>query len=140
MLDKRVQQILMLLKPDNSETTADALTIIENIRFENSELKAKVFGNEISEIFVAVGSLDSENAIHGFAELRFPLRDRVQFGFGFDDVIGLQGKFVHGKLTGIATLELQDYRTVFISVKNGVAHGPAVIAGFVPILPVKLQL
>jgi hypothetical protein len=51
----------------------------------------------------------------------------------------LKGNFVHGKLTGFATLELQDFRTVFLSVKNGVAHGPAIIAGFVPILPVKIE-
>jgi hypothetical protein len=136
MLDKRSQQILMLLKPDNSETTDGSSKIIENIRIENSKLKAKLFGSEMSDISVSVGSFDSKSRIHGYAELQFPSRDRVQFGFGFDDVIGLKGNFIHGKLIGIATLELQDFRTVYLSVKNGVAHGPAIIAGFVPILPV----
>ena len=47
------------------------------------------------------------------------------------------GQFIHGELGGIILIKLLDERFGFLSVKDGVIHGPAVIAGTVPILPVS---
>ena len=139
MLEKRGQQILMILKPEETETHEDGTKILDNIVVNKQSLTANLFGSEtVSEIFVSVASFDSDNRLHGFAELTLPPRDRIRFGFTFDDVTSVRGNFVPGNLSGIVLLELQDYRTVYLTVKNGVAHGPAVIAGFVPILPVKV--
>jgi hypothetical protein len=39
-------------------------------------------------------------------------------------------------MSGIAVFQLNDGRYPIFTVKNGVAHGPAIIAGVVQILPV----
>ena len=137
----------MLLKPEDSQVEQDSQKILENISFStehltshlkepSSTLKATFLGKERTGIRVSEASFDSQGQLHGHVELVFPPKDRVQFGFNFDDVIGLRGDFVHGQLSGVVALDLQDFRTVYLSLKEGVAHGPAIIAGFVPILPV----
>jgi hypothetical protein len=147
MKEQSGQQILMLLKPEDSQVDQDSQKIIDNIIFNREHLTAKLrepsatiqatfLGKERSGISVAEASFDSEGQFHGHAVLVFPPNDKVQFGFNFDDVIALRGDFVHGQLSGVVALDLQDFRTVYLTVKNGVAHGPAIIAGFVPILPV----
>lgn len=47
------------------------------------------------------------------------------------------GHFIHGLLNGKATIVLQDSRRLYGSFYNGMLHGPVVIKGTVPILPVS---
>ena len=150
MKEQSGQQILMLLKPEDSQVAQDSQKVIENISFNrehltsqlkepSSTVKATFMGKQRSGITISEASFDSQGQLHGHAVLVFPPTDRVRFGFSFDDVTALRGDFVHGQLSGVVALYLQDFRTVFLSVEEGVAHGPAIIAGFVPILPVCLH-
>ena len=132
----------MLLTPEESDVHSTDQKILDrlSINEQGNSYTGKVFGYERHGILVSSASFDQDHRLHGFAELRVPEQDRVHFGFGFDDVVGLKGRFVHGDLTGIVEVELQDFRRAFLTVRQGVAHGPALIAGFVPILPVMLGL
>ena len=135
--DRSSQQILTLLKPEVTTTEDNDPKILGDLSFGGGRfLSVKISGTERTEITLVSGGFDSGNRLHGNAELRIPGKDRINFGFVFDDVIAVKGRFSHGQLSGIVVLELQDLRRVFLTVRNSVAHGPAVIAGFVPILPV----
>jgi len=47
------------------------------------------------------------------------------------------GYFHHGFLNGIAEVILQDTRTLTGLFKHGILHGPVIIKGTAPILPVS---
>ena len=146
-----LQQLLKCAFAEESDLNDEVIKIIDKIELNEesiisshlqqpgSSLKANLFGkSEKSEIFVNTGSFDSEGRLHGYAELVLAPREKVRFGFSFDDVVSVRGNFVHGELFGLVVLGLQDFRTVYLTVNKNVAHGPAIIAGIVPILPVNI--
>jgi hypothetical protein len=81
-------------------------------------------------------SFDSNNQLHGIVDLIFIVEENIKFGFDLRGIVSVQGQFVHGSLEGTTIIKFQDERIGLMSIKNGVFHGPAIIAGTVPILPV----
>ena len=81
-------------------------------------------------------SFDSNNQLHGIVDLNFIVEENIKFGFDLRGIVSVQGQFVHGSLEGTTIIKFQDERIGLMSIKNGVFHGPAIIAGTVPILPV----
>ena len=77
--------------------------------------------------------------MHGNVELIFVVTEKIKFGFHLRGTYALRGHFFHGQLEGQVILKFQDQRVAFVSVKNGILHGPAVIAGTVHILPVRFK-
>jgi len=103
------------------------------------KIEVTLFGKEKREMSIAVISFDKEGRPHGIVELtNFSTNDVLSYGFKVENVTGIKCNYVHGEVQGYVVMQTLDKRASFFTVKNGVAHGPAVIIGAVFLLPVSV--
>lgn len=142
-------QLVLKIKGDKSLPVAGAekiLSVPDYRKFDYSpeilspppKIEVTVLGKEKKQMTIVTLSFDDQGQPHGLAELLlYSPTDVKTYGFKLENVTSIQGIFVHGELQGPTLVQTIDQRVSFLTVKNGVAHGPAVIIGSVPILPVS---
>ena len=135
-------RILWHLKPLSEEVDdIIARKLITNITFDNitKTSTAVIFGRTVRihfEDFV----LNQKSELDGYCDIRVALEDRkfVPRDYALEwPPYRIKGMFRHGELNGIALIETDTSSFGWVTMKNGVMHGPVVFQALMPVNPVS---
>ena len=133
----RVHEVLWRLKPvleepDNNKSTKLISDIVLNQK--NKSITARILGSPAVEITFTLGSarLDSKNKLNGVNDIMIiqehwkHIPNDITLRWAPIRIIGI---FVHGELNGFTRIDTNVATQAWVTVKNGVIHGPSVIYG-----------
>ena len=136
-------KVLWRLKPitENIDESR-SLKLISNITFDhkNKNVTAIILGSTPLRITFNQLQTDANQVLNGYCDIsvvqddrRYLPRDKTLHWPPYR----IRGMFNHGKLNGIVTIETNTMSSGWVTVKNGVMHGPVVFHGLMPVIPVR---
>ncbi len=116
--------------------------VLSNLKLTNADsfiLEASVWGTtkKPSMLKLAKGQLDTNGLPHGQCILEVHTEPDGHYLLNWKP-IKIKGRFVHGKLEGIARITLVQNSLLWATFHQGVLHGPAFAFGLYPVYEVIL--
>ena len=130
---------------DNSIDEPKSLRLVSDVKLDPRMVTAtaRILGSLPIRISFSKLAVDKNNMLHGYCDFsvlkedyNLVPRDKT-LGWPIHKVIG---HFVHGKLNGITMVKTNTMSSGWLTVKNGILHGPVVLYGLHPILPVFIRM
>ena len=127
-------------KPQEAVNEGKCFQLIGKVKLDDNlgQLKTRLMNSTEDVVFkISEANVDENMYLHGHNSIN------VIGGFGGQDptlnwtVRGISGHWMHGELTGIATLLTTQNQMVVAHVEKNCIHGPVIIVMTVPILPVS---
>ena len=136
-------QVLWHFKPLSDDVNVESsIKFISNITFDNNTNTSMVsiLGSRLLGITFSHITINKHGKLNGYCELNVVSKDRKYVPR--DNTLqwpthNIKGMFTNGELNGIAVVNTNTFSSGWLTVKNGVIHGPCLFHGLQPILPVS---